>query len=141
MISGEAENILLERFGADSVISLATISQGIPMVRYVDAYYEDGAFYILTHALSGKMQQIMQNPNVAIAGEWFTAQGTGASLGGFAEDKNRTIAEKMRRVFANWIDNGHTDLNDQHTCILRIKLEHGILFSHGRRFDLDFGEA
>ena len=63
----EAEAILQERFGKDSIIALATVEDGIPSVRNVNAYYEDGAFYIITYGLSGKMQQIAKNPTVAIA--------------------------------------------------------------------------
>ena len=72
--------ILKERFGKDSLLGLATISDGMPQVRTVDAYYEDGAFYVVTHALSGKMRQIEQNPAVALCGDWFTAHGTGIAL-------------------------------------------------------------
>ena len=79
-ISKEAEAILLERFGKDSLISLATASGNIPYVRTVDAYYKDGAFYVLTYALSGKMRQLNENPHAAISGEWFTAEGFGESI-------------------------------------------------------------
>ena len=72
-ISKEVEAIMLERFGKDSIIALATANDNIPYVRSVDAFYEDGAFYVLTHGLSGKMRQIEQNSTVAISGEWFTA--------------------------------------------------------------------
>ena len=54
-ISREAEQIMVSRFGKDTVIALATTENGKPYVRYVNAYYENGAFYIITHALSGKM--------------------------------------------------------------------------------------
>ena len=65
----ETEKILTERFGRDTLIALATESNGTPYVRTVNAYYEDGAFYIITHALSNKMRQLAQNPAAAIAGE------------------------------------------------------------------------
>lgn len=45
-----------ERFGHDSIISVATTETGIPHVRNVDAYYEDGSFYVITYALSNKMR-------------------------------------------------------------------------------------
>ena len=48
----EAETILQERFGKDSVIALATIEDGKPWVRNVNAFYEDGAFYVITYGLS-----------------------------------------------------------------------------------------
>ena len=137
-LSRDTEAILTERFGKDSIISLATAKDNVPYVRNVDAFYEDGAFYVLTHALSGKMKQIEKNPNVAISGEWFTAQGQGANLGYFGKVENARIAEKMRQVFSAWIDNGHNNFEDTNTCILRITLTSGVLFSNGRCFEIDF---
>lgn len=37
MISPEAEKIMNERFGKDSIIALATVNDGMPAVRNVDA--------------------------------------------------------------------------------------------------------
>ena len=54
----EIEEILIERFGKDSIMALATTIEGIPYVRNVDAFYYEGAFYVLTHGLSNKMKQI-----------------------------------------------------------------------------------
>lgn len=73
--------LMEERFGKDSVIALATTADDLPYVRYVNAYYQDGAFYVITYALSGKMKQMAKNPAVAIAGDWFTARGVGENLG------------------------------------------------------------
>ena len=135
--TGEMEKILLERFGQDSIIALATAANGVPYVRSVDAFYQNGAFFVLTHALSGKMQQIAENPVVAISGDWFTARGTGENLGWFGSDENAALAEKMRSVFAAWINNGHSNLDDPNTIILRIRLTHAVLFSHGTRYEFD----
>ncbi len=44
-----------ERFGCDNVIALATACGDMPYVRGVNAYYMDGAFYVITHAKSNKM--------------------------------------------------------------------------------------
>jgi len=137
-LSKEVETILRERFGKDSLVALATTIGGVPYVRNVNAYYEDGSFFVLTHGLSNKMKQIEVNPKVAIAGDWFTAQGNGVNMGYFGKEENKAIAEKMRAVFAAWIDNGHNDFSDVNTCILRIELTHGLLFSHGRRYEIDF---
>ena len=130
--------IMQERFGKDSLIALATAVDNIPSVRTVDAVYIDGAFYVVTYSLSGKMQQIDKNPVVAVSGEWFTAQGTGENLGWFGLEENRPVAEKMRRIFSAWIDNGHNNFEDRNTVILRIRLQSGVLMSHGQRFDLEF---
>ena len=134
-ISPEAEKIMFERFGKDTVIALATVENEIPYVRYVNAYYENGAFYIITYALSNKMKQIENNPTIAIAGEWFTAHGKGVNLGYWGKEENHLIAEKLKNVFAEWIDNGHNNFNDENTIILCVELVDGLLLSHGKRYE------
>ena len=103
-MSPEAEKIMAERFGRDSIIALATSENGAPYVRYVNAYYENGRFYSVTHTLSNKMRQIGEYPVVAVAGEWFTAHGKGTSLGAFGKPENRELAGKLKAVFAGWLD-------------------------------------
>ena len=129
---------MIERFAKDNIIALATSENGMPSVRYVNAYYEDGAFYVITYALSGKMKQIEKNPVVAIAGDWFTARGKGVNLGYFGKAENKNIAEKLKKAFYTWIDNGHNNFDDENTCILCIELTDGVLFSHGKRYHIDF---
>ena len=139
-LTKQAEEIMTERFGKDNVIALATVENGIPYVRSVNAFYENKAFYIITYALSNKMRQIKDNPVVAISGEWFTAHGEGINLGYFGKVGNTEIAEKLRVAFASWINNGHNDFNDENTCIFCIRLTDGLLLSHGTRFDIDFSD-
>ena len=128
----------MERFGKDSLIALATVEDGIPNVRTVDSFYENGAFYILTYTLSNKMKQIKNDSAVAISGEWFTAHGIGRNLGWFCKKENEQIANKMKTLFSEWINNGHNNFQDENTCILRIELTDGVLFSEGNRYDIDF---
>ncbi len=137
-LTKECEAILIDRFGKDSIIALATAVENTPYVRNVDAFYEDGAFYVLTHGLSAKMKQIEKNPTVALSGEWFTAQGKGINLGYFGKEENSHVASKMKQVFSAWIDNGHNNFDDINTCILRIELTNGVLFSNGIRYEIDF---
>lgn len=134
----EAIKVMNERFGQDTILVLGTTDGAYPAIRYVNAYYENGAFYVITYGLSNKMQQIGKNPNVSVCAEWFTARGKAVSLGYFRKEENREIAETLRRVFAAWIDNGHNNFEDENTIILKICLEDGVLFSHGTRYDLDF---
>lgn len=48
-------DLMDERFGKDNVLALATLEDGLPAVRYVNAYYERGAFYIsFTNLTAGK---------------------------------------------------------------------------------------
>lgn len=134
--SQEAERIMVERFGKDTVIALATAEGGRPYVRYVNAYYENGAFYVITHALSNKIRQISGNPVVAIADDWFTAHGEGVNLDYIGKEENCAMADTLKRIFASWIDNGHTDFDDTNTILLRIDLTDGLLLSHGTRYEL-----
>ena len=98
----EAEKIMIERFGKDTVIALATVEN---------------------------------NPTIAISGEWFTAHGKGINLGYFGKEENHLIAEKLKNVFAEWIDNGHNNFNDENTIILCVELTDGLLLSHGTRYE------
>ena len=134
-LNKEAEQIMIQRFGKDTIIALATTSREVPHVRYVNAYYENGAFYIITYTLSNKMKHIENNPVVAIAGEWFTAHGVGFNLGYSGKKENCEIAEKRKNVFAEWIGNGHNNFGDENTVILHIELTSGLLLSHGTRYE------
>ena len=132
----QAARIMAERFGRDCVIALATVGGGEPFVRYVNAYYKSGSFYVITHGLSGKMRQLRENPSAAIAGEWFTGRAIAHDEGWFADERNAALAAELRRVFAQWIDNGHNDFSDRNTIILRLELTSGTLMSHGTRYDI-----
>ena len=134
----EALRAMDERFGFDNLISLATCVGGTPHVRTVNGYYEGSAFYVITHAKSGKMQQIAENPVVGVCGEWFTGHATAESLGWIGKPANADMADKLNVIFEEWIDNGHIDQSDTNTIILRLKLTDGVLFDHGTRYDLKF---
>ena len=136
-----AQEVMNQRFHHDSLISLATAQGDTPSVRTVNGFYEDGAFYVITHALSGKMQQIARNPKVAVCGEWFTAHGRGENLGHILDAKNAEMANKLRTAFAAWYDNGHTDEKDPNTCILCVHLTDGVLMANGQRFEIDFTQG
>ena len=119
----EGLKLIEEKFGngRDNVISLATIAREAskdgnlrPVVRTVDAYYEDGVFYVVTYAKSNKMKQIAQNPEVSIAGylEMFTANGIGENLGWVLDPKNVEIRNKLRTTFADWYDMANNEQDD-----------------------------
>ena len=137
-LTQEVEALMTKRFGKDSLFALATAQENHPFVRAVNAYYENGSFYVITHALSGKMQQMKGNPLCSLCGDWFTAHGTGENMGHILAEENREMAQKLKTVFTEWYDNGHSDPNDPNTVILRIRLTRGVLFSHGTRYDIDF---
>lgn len=137
-MNAEIAALMDQRFGHDNLIALATVDGDSPAVRTVNAYYEDGAFYTVTYALSGKMRQIVLNPKVAVCGDWFTAHGAGESMGHILLPENAELADKLRTVFAEWYGNGHVNEADPNTIILRIRLTDGVLFHHGTRYDIEF---
>ncbi len=57
-------------------------------------------------------------------------------MGYFGKKENHTIAEKLKTVFAEWINNGHTDFDDENTVILCVELTDGLLLSHGTRYEI-----
>jgi general stress protein 26 len=130
----DANKIMTERFGHDSLISVATLDGSRPSVRTVDAYYEDAAFYIVTYTLSNKMKQIAANPEVAVCGDWFTAHGTGENLGWVRDEKNAVIMAKLRDAFSAWYTGGHVNESDPNTCLLRIRLTDGVLTDHEKKY-------
>lgn len=145
----EAMKLLEEQVGnKDGLISLSTIAlepgavgKIRPAARIVDAYYEDGAFYTVTYATSGKMQQIAQNPEVAVCiiVENFTADGIGENLSWVCDEKNAEMMTKLRTIFAEWYNDANND-EDPNTCLLRIRLTKGLWNDahKGIRNEIDF---
>lgn len=121
--------------GKDNVISLATIAREPgadgkprPVVRSVDAYYEDATFYAVTYAKSNKMLQIAENSEVSVAGcsEMFTASGIAENLGWVLAPQNAEIRTKLRTAFSAWYDMANNE-KDENCCILAIRLTKGTL--------------
>ena len=134
----QALAIMDQRFGRDRMISLATSVDDLPSVREVNGYYRDGSFYIITHALSAKMEQIARNPRVALSGEWFSGHGLAENLGHVLKEENRELMSTLRQVFSSWYHNGHVDETDPNTCILRVCLTDAVLWKDGVRYKMDF---
>lgn len=146
----EGLQLIEEKFGngKDNNISLATIAlepsadgKPCPVVRVVDAYYENGTFYVVTYGKSNKMRQIAQNPEVSIAAcsEMFTACGIGENLGWVLDPKNAEIRNKLRKAFSDWYDMANNE-KDENCVFLAIHLTKGILnINHWEKlYHMDF---
>lgn len=139
----DAIKIMAERYGKDDLWPIATINGKNHGVRFVNGYYEEGAVYTVTYALSTKMKHIEANPEVAVCSFWFTGHGIGENLGWVRDEKNMDIMKKLRAAFAEWYGNGHTNEEDPNTCLLRIRLTDGVLIDHEKkygegRYEIDF---
>ncbi len=146
----EGFKLLEEKFGngKDNAVALATIAREPnadgkprPVVRTVDAYYEDGVFYVTTYGNSNKMRQIADNAEVSIAAspEMFTASGIGENLGWILDPKNAELRTKLRKAFAEWYDMANNE-QDENCCILAIRLTRGTLnINHWEKlYHMDF---
>lgn len=131
----QANKILNERFGKDSLIAVATCEWNTPHVRAVDAYYLNGAFYCVTYARSNKMRQIEKNPVVGLCGEWFTGHGIAQSLRHVLLEENRAMMDILRPAFAGWYSLGHVNEEDPNTILLKITLTDGVIMDHGNRIE------
>ena len=134
--------------GKDNVIALSTIVMDqsadetpSPCVREVDAYYEDGVFYVTTWGKSNKMQQIAQNKKVAFAVcfEGISGNGIGENLGWVLEPKNAELRAKLRKVFSDWYDQANNE-QDENCVILAIRITKATIFrDHGAvQYHMDF---
>lgn len=135
-----AMEIMEERFAKDSLIAVATTDGTQLHNRMLDAFYDDGAFYITTHEKSNKMLQIKQHSNVAIAAvDWFSGHGIAENIGWVLDPKNADIRLKLRDAFSQWYDFAN-DEKDINCCILKIQLTDGVLIKdhHALRYKLDF---
>jgi hypothetical protein len=145
----EGMAILEEKFGGnkDNVIALATIAvepntdgKPRPVVRDVDAYYEDGVFYSVVWGETSKIAQITNNNEVAVAPcyGWFSANGIGENLGWVLEEKNAEIRAKLRKAF-EWYDDVNNE-NDKNCIFLAVRLTSGtiIINHHEKVYYMDF---
>ena len=131
----DAIKIMNERFTKDSLIAVATTENNRPYVRMVDGYYEDGAFYTVTYALSTKMKQIEASNEVAICAiDWFQGHGIGENLGWVQDESNAAIMAKLREAFASWYTGGHVNESDQNTCLLRVRLTEGVILDNEKKY-------
>ncbi len=134
--------------GKDNLISLSTIAmepnadgKPRPYIRDVNAYYEDGVFYVTTWAKSTKMQQIAKNNEVAFSvySQWFSGNGIGENLGWVLDPNNAEIRIKLRKAFAEWYDFANKE-QDETCVILAIRITRAtVIKDHGMvRYNMDF---
>jgi hypothetical protein len=146
----EGLKLVEEKFGGgkDNIVAIATIAldpnadgKPCPVVREIDAYYEDGTFYVTTWAVSNKMLQVAQNAEVAfsVSSGWFNGTATGESLGWVLDPKNAELRTKLRTAFAAWYDMANNE-KDENCCILAIHIKKAMLnINHWEKlYHMDF---
>lgn len=140
-LNKEIVKIMSERFGNNSTIALAMVDESVSHVHNINTLYCEGSFFIINHARSNKMKHIANNHNVAVSGEWFTAQRKDINSRFFYKPESCQISDKQKVSFSSCIDNGHSVVDYINTYILEMKLNDGILFLNGKRYKVKFNES
>ena len=132
----QADKILYERFKSGQLIALATSEDNKPYVRAVNAYYENGVFYIMTDASSGKMKQMEKNPEVAICGQLLNARGIAENIGHVLKPEHKELMKTLRIALAEWYSYGHVDEENPNTVILKVALTQATVIENGNKYEL-----
>lgn len=136
MLNKEADKILKERFRTGQLIALATSIDNRPYVRAVNAYYEDGVFYVMTDASSGKMKQIEMNPEVAICGQLLNGRGLAENIGHVLKPEHEELMKTLRVALAEWYSYGKVNEEEPNTVILKIQLTQATVIGNGNKYEL-----
>ena len=120
----ECLKVMEELFARDSFFALATAKDNIPSVRYIDTYYKDGAFYIVTHESLGKVQELTSNPNVALCHFGSRFNGVAKNIGHPLDERNKEIREILIKEFEPWYF-PHNNEEDKGMCYVKVDLTEG----------------
>jgi len=125
-------------YNKDNIIALATLATDFaddgkpyPYVREVDAYYEDGIFYITTWGKSNKILQIAENQNVSVVAcrKGISGSGIGENLGWVMDPQNAELRAKLRKAFSKWYDHANNE-EDENCVILAIRMKRMTIFKN-----------
>ena len=132
------KRLMNELFAKDCVFALATASGNVPSVRFVDTYYCDCSFYVVTYVTSRKVKEIAKNPNVSIASsDIHSFSGIAENIGHPLRPENAEIRSKLVAAFAAWYFL-HNDEKDADMCIIKITPSTGFIQTGGRGYSINF---
>ena len=126
-----------ELFAKDYQFALATSNNNIPSIRFVDTFYDNKCFYIVTYAKSKKVKEIEINPNVSLCNKSYIFSGIAYNIGHPLKSHNSQIREKLINAFESWYFK-HNNENDENMCYVKIVLTSGFFYKDGMGFKLDF---
>ncbi|HAQ40625.1 MAG TPA: pyridoxamine 5-phosphate oxidase [Clostridiales bacterium] len=130
-------NILEELFAKDYQFALATSNDNVPSVRFVDTFYNNGAFYVVTYAKSKKVKDIEKNPEVSMCNKLYRFSGTAYNIGHPLLEENHSIRKKLIEVFDPWYF-AHNNEKDENMCYVKIELKQGFFYKDNIGYNVDF---
>lgn len=130
-------NVLAELFTKDYQFALATSNDNIPSVRFVDTFYDNGAFYVVSYAKSQKVKEIEKNSEVSMCNKLYRFTGIAHNIGHPLLEENHGIRRKLINVFEPWYFE-HNNENDKNMCYLKIELKQGFFYKDETGYKVDF---
>ena len=124
-------------FARDYQFALATSNNNIPAVRFIDTFYDSGAFYIVTSQKSNKVKEIEQNPIVSLSKDLYRFTGVARNIGHPLLRENLKIREKLIKVFEPWYF-AHNNENDENMCYIKVDLSQGLFYKDGTGYKVNF---
>lgn len=137
-----AKEIMQENFGHVVEMCLASCVDNNVTVRDLNAYYNDGKFYILSKASNSLVHDIAVNPRVGLCHGSHNIYGTARSLGHPLESKNAALRKLLKKQFSLNYDEYVTE-HDKEMRIVEVTVTQAETYSRYHRYEIDFvkGEA
>lgn len=133
----KANQVMVDLFQKDYQFALATVKDNVPSVRYIDTYYDNEAFYVVTYLKSQKAQEILKNQHVALCHNLYRFNGKAYYIGHPKKDENQEIREKLIKAFEPWYF-AHNNEEDENMAYVKIELEDGFVYNNGIGYKVDF---
>lgn len=135
----QALHVATELFSQNVVFAMATNGSQVPSVRMIDAYYEDGVFYMITHGETQKVQEIEVNPVVALTKDMHRFIGEAENLGHPFKPENREIRIKLKKAVKDRLFN-RDDEDDEDLVILKVVVKTGFFYKDDVGYDVNYEE-
>ncbi|MDF2543371.1 MAG: pyridoxamine 5-phosphate oxidase [Herbinix sp.] len=133
----KAMDIMNELFAKDYQFALATAKDNVPTVRFIDTFYDNGSFYVVTYSLSQKVQELMLNSNVSLCNNLYRFKGKALNIGHPLSNENKEIREKLIKAFEPWYFK-HNNEDDENMCYVKIEPQDGFIYKDGFGYKIDF---
>lgn len=132
------ERLMKQLFSRDYQFALATSNHNEVHNRFVDTYYENNAFYIVTYGTSKKVQDILVNDQVALTcRKLYSFQGKAVHLGHPLKEDNELIRNQLIHVFKDWYFQHNNEL-DPLMCYIKIDITKAFFHLDGIGYSVDF---
>lgn len=133
----KAMNVMNELFAKDYQFAMATVKDNVPSVRFVDTFFYNGSFYVVTYSKSQKVQELEKNNNVSLCNKLYRFNGKAYNIGHPLLEENKAIRERLIKAFDPWYFE-HNNENDENMCYVKIELKDGFIYKDGIGYKVNF---